>query len=85
MVPLVKVMEVPPVSALSTAEEPQLLCVAGEELLIVTSAGRLSTMEKFVRSVSAGAEMVIRNREFSPERIVVGENDFLAETPLPAA
>ena len=85
MVPFDSVSEVAPVTALITDEAPQLFCVAGEELLIVTSAGRSSTMEKLVRSVSAGAVMLIRKREFSAGRMVAGENDLFAEMPPPAA
>ena len=66
IVPFVNVIEVAPVTAVSTALAPQLFCDAGVELLTVTSGGRLSTMEKFVRSVSSGAEILMRNREFPP-------------------
>ena len=40
MVPFVSVMLAAPVTAVMTAELPQLVCVAGEELLTVTSGGR---------------------------------------------
>ena len=40
MVPLVKVMESAPVTAVSTDKAPQLLRVAGDELLMVTLGGR---------------------------------------------
>ena len=83
MVPLDNVTVVPPVVAVMTEEAPQLLCVAGEELLIVTSAGRSSTMEKLVRSVSGGAVILIRKRELAPGRMVAGENDLFDETPPP--
>ena len=66
IVPFVSEIEVAPVTAVITAEDPQLFCVAGEELLTVTPGGRLSTIEKFVRSVSSGAEILIRKREFPP-------------------
>lgn len=76
-------MEVAPVTAVSTDEPPQLLRVAGDELLMVTSGGRLSTTAKFVRFVSAGADILILNLEFSPGAMVAGENDLFAETPAP--
>ena len=41
-------------------------------------------MEKFVRSVSGGAGMLIRKREFSPGEMLEGEKDLLAEIPPPA-
>ncbi len=41
-------------------------------------------MTKLVSSVSPGAVMLIVNLEFSPGAIVDGENDLLAEMPLPA-
>lgn len=72
-------------TAVSTDEAPQLLCAAGDELLMVTFGGRLSTMVKFVRFVSAGAEILILNLEFPPGAIVAGENDLFAETPAPPA
>lgn len=84
IVPLDKATVFSPVTAVITAEAPQLFCVAGEELLIVTSAGRSSTIEKLVKSVSAGAVMLMRKREFSPGRIVAGENDLFDEMPRPA-
>ena len=78
------VMEVAPVTAVSTADEaPQLAWVAGDELLTVTSGGRLSTMEKFVRFVSAGADILILNLEFPPGAMVSGDNDLFAEIPAP--
>ena len=40
MVPPVKDTESAPVTDVIVAVEPQLLCVAGEELLTVTSGGR---------------------------------------------
>ena len=83
MVPLLSVMDVAPVTAVITADSPQPWCVAGEELLTVTFGGRLSTMEKFVRFVSAGAEMRILSREFSPANMISGENDLLAPMPAP--
>ena len=61
-----------------------MLRVAGDELLMVTFGGRLSTMETFVRSVSAGAEILILNLEFPPVAMVAGENDLFAEIPAPA-
>lgn len=76
-------MEVAPVTAVSTDEPPQLFSVAGDELLMVTSGGRLSTRAKFVRFVSAGADILILNLEFSPGAMVAGENDLFAETPAP--
>jgi hypothetical protein len=76
-------MEVAPVTAVKTAEAPQLFWVPGEELLIVTLGGRLSIMEKFVRSVSAGAGMLILNREFSPAEMLEGEKDLFAVNPAP--
>lgn len=83
IVPLVNVMDVAPVSAVRTEDPPQLVRVGGDELLIVTFGGRSSTMEKLVRAVSPGAVMLILNREFSPARIVAGENDLFALTPVP--
>ena len=77
------VMEIAPVTAVSTDEAPQLFSVAGAELLMVTFGGRLSTMAKFVRFVSAGADILILNLEFPPGAMVVGENDLLAEIPVP--
>lgn len=76
-------MEVAPVTAVSTDEVPQLSCVAGDELLTVTSGGRLSTMEKFVRFVSAGADILILNLEFPSGAMIPGENDLSAEIPAP--
>lgn len=76
-------MEVAPVTAVSTDEVPQFSCVAGDELLMVTSGGRLSTMEKFVRFVSAGADILILNLEFPPGAMIPGENDLPAEIPAP--
>ena len=78
-----KVSEVAPVTAVSTDEAPQLLRVAGDELLMVTFGGRLSTMAKFVRFVSAGADILILNLEFPPRAMVAGENDLFAEIPTP--
>lgn len=78
-------MEVAPVTAVNTDEPPQLLCVAGVELLMVTSGGRLSIMLKFVRFVSAGAVILILNLEFPPETMVAGKNDLFASTPAPVA
>lgn len=50
MVALLKVILVAPVTAVITAPTPQLTeAVAGDELLTVTFAGRLSTRVKFVR------------------------------------
>ena len=66
------------------AFEPQFVCVAGDELLTVTVGGRLSVMVKFVRAVSPGAVILIRNREFSPARIVEGEKDLLPLIPPPS-
>ena len=83
MVPFVRVTEVAPVRAVIVAEEPQFSCVAGEELLTVTLGGRLSTIEKFVRSVSAGAGMLILSLEFSPARMLSGSKDLLAAIPPP--
>ena len=77
------VMEVAPVTAVSTDEVPQLSCVAGDELLTVTFGGRLSTMEKFVRFVSAGADILILNLEFPSGAMIPGENDLFAEIPAP--
>ena len=79
-----KVMEVAPVTAVSVAEPPQFVCVAGDELLMVTLGGRLSTMAKFVRFVSAGALMLRVKFEFPPGVIVTGKKDLLAEIPAPA-
>ena len=76
-------MEVAPVTAVSTDEVPQLSCVAGDELLTVTPGGRLSTMEKFVRFVSAGADILILNLEFPSGAMIPGENDLFAEIPAP--
>ena len=84
MVPLVREMEVAPVAAVIVAELPQLFCAGGEELLTVTSGGKWSTIEKFVKSESGGAEMLIRRRELSPGAILDGEKDLLAEMPVPA-
>lgn len=84
IVPLVKVMDVAPVTAVRTEDPPQLLRVAGDELLIVTFGGSSSTMEKLVRAVSPGAVILIVNCEFSPARIVAGENDLFALMPVPA-
>ena len=80
---MVSVIDVAPVTALKVAELPQLLNVAGDELLTVTFAGKLSTMEKLVRSVSRGAGMLILILEFSPGKIVEGEKDLVAGIPLP--
>lgn len=85
MVPLVREILVPPVTAVRTADAPQLADTDGAvELLIVTFAGRLSTKEKLVRFESAGAVMVIVNLEFSPGWIVAGTKLFWAPTPAPA-
>jgi hypothetical protein len=85
IVPFVNVMVVAPVSAVNSEDVPQLFVVAGDELLTVTFAGRVSVIEKFVRLVSAGAVMLMRKREFSPARMVAGENDLLADIPAPSA
>jgi hypothetical protein len=76
--PPVNEREVPFVGAVSTVPggEPQPLIVAGLKLLIVTLAGRGSTMEKFVRSVSPGATISILRSESPLGLIVAGENDF---------
>ena len=62
---------------------PHPVTEGGVELLTVTPAGRLSLIEKFVRSVSLGAKMSILNLEFSPARIVEGENDLIPATSVP--
>jgi hypothetical protein len=63
-------------------DAPQPVIRGVEELLTVTPAGRSSVMEKFVRSVSPGAKMSIRNLEFVPAGIV-GRNDFIPVTSVP--
>ena len=62
---------------------PQPVVVAGEELLTVTPAGRVSVSEKFVRPVSPGAVTSIRKRELPPAVIVGGLNDFAPVTSEP--
>lgn len=63
--------------------EPQPVTDAGDELLTVTPVGRLSVIEKFVRFVSPGAVISIRNLELPPAVIDEGENDFDASKSLP--
>ena len=84
MLPFVREILVAPVTAVSMAEAPQLgEAVAGDELLTVTLGGRLSVIEKFVRSVSGGAEILILNLEFSPAKIVAGLKDLFPPMPVP--
>jgi len=84
--PFVKEMEIAPVAALKTrgGAAPQPVIVGAVELLTVTPVGRLSVIEKFVRFVSLGAKISIRNLELPPAGIVAGENDFAPETSVPA-
>ena len=79
-------MLVAPVTAVCTAEVPQLReAVAGDELLTVTLGGNESVIEKLVKSVSPGAVILIRKREFSPAEMVSVLNDLLADIPAPGA
>ena len=74
-----------PVIAVNTSGgvAPQPDVVGGVELLIVTPAGRLSVIEKFVRFVSLGAKMSILNLELPPAGMEEDENDFVADTSVP--
>src|SRR5215207_4730808 len=83
--PFVSEMDVAPVGAVNTmgGAAPHPVTAGGVELLTVTPVGRLSVIEKFVRSVSLGAKMSILNLEFSPARIVEGENDLIPATSVP--
>ena len=77
-------MKFAPVVWVNRAEVPQSEeTTAGVELLIVTPVGRLSVIEKFVRSVSLGAVISILNLELPPAGIFEGENDFIPETSVP--
>ena len=69
--------------ASSTAAAPQPVIAGGVELLTVTSVGRLSVTEKFVRLVSLGAKISILNLELLPAAIEEGENDFIPATSVP--
>jgi hypothetical protein len=84
MLPFVKETEVAPVTAVKTGDAPQPLVVAGVELLMVTFAGRLSVSVKFVKAVSAGAIMLIRNLELAPGTIDVGLKPLVPVIPAPA-
>ena len=63
---MVRDMVVAPVGAFNTrgGVAPQPEVEGGLELLTVRPAGRLSVMEKFVRLVSLGAKISIRNLAF---------------------
>lgn len=63
---------------------PQPFVAGAVELLTVKPAGRLSVIEKFVRSVSPGAKISILNLELPPGAILEGENDFIPITSTPA-
>jgi hypothetical protein len=78
-------MDVPPAGADNTSGgvAPQPEVEGAVELLMVTPAGKLSITEKFVRFVSPGALMVIRNLELLPAAMVAGENDFEANKSVP--
>ena len=78
-------MEAAPVVAVnrSGGAAPQSLVSGGVELLMVKPAGRLSTMEKFVRSVSPGAVISILNLELPPAAILEGENDLIPNISAP--
>lgn len=78
-------MDVAPVGAVRTigGVGPHPVAVGGVELLTDKPAGRLSLMEKSVRSVSLGAVMSILKRELPPAWIVDGENDLIAATSVP--
>ena len=79
-------IEVAPAVAVSTSGgvAPQPFVVGAVELLTVKPAGRLSVIEKFVRFVSPGAKISIRNLELPPGAILEGENDFIPVTSIPA-
>ena len=89
---MARVTEVPPVVAVRTrgGVEPHPL-IAGDDgapvaltFVIVTPAGRLSVIEKFVRFVSVGAKRSIRNLVFWPALIGSTENDLtLPVIPVP--
>ena len=83
---MVRETEVAPVGAVSTSGGigPQPLMAGAVELLTVRPAGRLSVIEKFVRSVSPGAKMSILSLEFPPVAIDEGENDLMPVTSTPA-
>lgn len=83
---MVRETEVAPVVAVSTrgGVAPQPFVDGGVELLTVKPAGRLSVIEKFVRSVSPGAKISILNLELPPAAILEGENDFIPVTSAPA-
>jgi len=86
MSPLVREIEVAPVVAVNTrgGVGPQPAeATAGVELLIVSPAGRLSVIEKFVRSVSPGAVISILNLELPPAGMEAGANDLAAKISLP--
>lgn len=84
--PLVSEMDVAPVGAVRTSGgvAPQPVMDGGVELLTVTPVGRLSVIEKFVRFVSPGAKISILNLELPPAGMEEGENDFIADTSVPA-
>ena len=63
---------------------PQPLVSGGVELLMVKPSGRLSMIEKFVRSVSPGAKISILNLELPPDAILEGENDLIPIISAPA-
>lgn len=82
---MVREMVVAPVGAVNTigGAVPQPVMAGGVELLTVTPAGRLSVTEKFVRSVSLGAKILILNLEFPSATMEEGENDFVPDTSVP--
>ena len=84
-VPPVKVITLVPVTAVRTAPAPQLATLGPCELLMTTPAGRLSVTEKFVKVMSAGAVILILNRELPPTSMVEGLKLLLASMPVPAA
>ena len=83
--PFVREIEVAPVVAVSMSGgvAPQPFVAGAVELLTVKPAGRLSVIEKFVRFVSPGAKISMRNLEFPPGAILEGENDLIPVTSTP--
>jgi hypothetical protein len=81
-VPPVKEIVLAPVR-LESVPAPHPLADAPVELLIVIPTGRASVIENKVKSVSAGALIVIANAEFAPINILVGVKVFVAEAPWP--
>jgi hypothetical protein len=83
--PFVREIVVAPVGAFKTSGgvAPQPVTAEGLELLTVMPAGRLSVIETFVRFVSPGAKISIRNLELPPAAIVDGENVLIPATSVP--